>query len=144
MTSLRGAIGKPVILRETAEQVGDVHFFAVNAADRQVTALVVAKGRRSSVIDWAQIQSVGPDAVIVEGTREPTSDDDRAVSGALHPIEKRVLSDRGNELGTTADIEIDDGGSIQTLHVADQVVDGTRLRGVGSYAVVVTADPDEG
>jgi uncharacterized protein YrrD len=143
MTSLRAAIGKPVILRETAEQVGDVHFFAVDAANRRVIALVAAKGRSSLVVDWAQIQSVGPDAVIVEATREPRSDDDRAVSGALHPIEKRVLSDLGNERGNTTDVEIDDGGSIQNLHVADAVVEGKRLLGVGSYAVVITADPSE-
>ena len=144
MTSLRTATGKPVILRETAEQLGDVRFFAVDAAAHRVVAVVVAKGRSSVVIDWDQIQNVGPDAVIVDSSREPTADDERAVSGALSPLEKRVLSDRGNELGTTTDVEIDDGGSIQTLHVADQAVDGTRLRGVGSYAVVVTADPNEG
>jgi uncharacterized protein YrrD len=143
VTSLRAAIGKPVIHRETAEQVGDAHFFAVDPADHRVIALVVSQGRKTSVVPWAEIQSIGPDAVIVNESREPTADEDRAVSGALDPLDKRVLSDRGNEIGQASDAEVDDAGSIQNLHVAGGLIDGTRLRGVGSYAVVIEADPGE-
>ena len=143
MTLLRDAIGKPVILRETAEQLGTVRYFAIDAADARVTAVVVAAGRNARVIDWDQIENIGPDAVIVEASREPGSDDERAVSGALNPLEKRVLSDRGNELGQASDAAVDDDGAIEYVAVADEHVDGSRLRGLGSYALVVAADPAE-
>ncbi len=45
MTSLRDAVGKPAITRAGAEQVGDVRTFAVDAATRRVTILVLASGR---------------------------------------------------------------------------------------------------
>lgn len=143
MTSLREAIGKPVILRETAEKIGAVGSFAIDAATQRVTGLVVSAGRTSRVIDWAQIQSIGPDAVIVETSREPAADDERIVSGAANPLEKRVLSDLGNELGKVTDATVDDDGSIENLDVADHQLGGSRLKGVGSYAVVLAADPGE-
>jgi len=143
VTSLRDAIGKPVILRDTAEQLGAVQLFVVDAATRKVTAAAVSQGRSTDLVEWSQIESIGPDALIVDGSRETTKEDDRAVRGARHPLEKRVLSDRGNELGSVVDVEVDDSGTVQTVVIGDQHVDGARLVGVGSYAVVVTADPSE-
>jgi sporulation protein YlmC with PRC-barrel domain len=143
MTSLRHTVGKPAIARETAEQLGAVQHFVVDAGARRVQALAVSVGRGTQLVDWTQVQSIGPDAVIVDGSHEPTGDDDRAVRGDLHPLEKRVLSDRGNEIGTLDDVEIDDEGNVRTLVVGDEHVDGARLEGVGSYAVVIAADPSE-
>jgi sporulation protein YlmC with PRC-barrel domain len=143
MTSLRHAVGKPAIVRDTAEQLGKIQYFVIDADAQRVRALAVAVGRGTQLVDWAQVGSIGPDAVIVDGSREPSGDDDRAVSGALHPLEKRVLSDRGNEIGTLDDVEIDDAGSVRTMVVGDEHVDGGRLEGVGSYAVVIAADPGE-
>lgn len=143
MTSLRAAIGKPVIDRKTADQIGEAAFFAVNAADHRVIALVVSQGRTTSVVPWAEIQSIGPDAVIINASHEPTTDEDRVVSGALNPLDKRVLSDRGNEIGPATDADVDEAGAIQNLHVADRLIDGTRLRGVGSYTLVIEADAIE-
>jgi sporulation protein YlmC with PRC-barrel domain len=143
VTSLLGAVGKPVIDRDSAEQIGEVRFFAVDAPNRQVTGVAVVNGRRTSIVDWSAVQSVGPDAVIVGAARESTGDDERLTSGAAHPLGKRVLSDLGNELGQTTDAEIDDDGVIQVVNVGDDRIDGSRLRGVGSYAVVIAADPSE-
>lgn len=143
MTSLRHAVGKHAIVRDTAEQLGAIQYFVVDAGARRVQALAVSVGRKTQLVDWAQVESIGPDAVIVDGSHEPNGDDDRAVSGALHPLEKRVISDRGNEIGTIDDVEIDDDGSVRTLVVGDRHVDGARLEGVGSYAVVIAADPSE-
>jgi sporulation protein YlmC with PRC-barrel domain len=143
MTSLRAALGKPVIDRETAEQIGDAHFFAVVAKDRRVSSLVVSQGRKTLVVGWADIQSIGPDAVIVNASHEPSSDEDRLVSGSTNPLDKRVLSDRGNEVGQATDAEVDDSGSIESLQVGDAQIDGGRLRGIGSYSVVIEAEPGE-
>jgi uncharacterized protein YrrD len=143
MISLRDAVGKPTIMRDTAEQLGAVGFFVVDAESRRVSAFGVSVGRAIRLVDWSEIQSIGPDAVIIRGSREVTSDDDRAVSGALSPLGKRALSDRGNELGTVVDVEVDDDGGVESLAIDDDQVEGSRLEGVGSYAVVVAADPSE-
>jgi uncharacterized protein YrrD len=142
MTSLREAVGKPVIVHETAEQAGEVRAFAVDAAAHRVTTLVVASGRSARLVDWDEIESIGPDAIIVRSTRE-AADDDRLASGALHPLDKRVLSDAGNELGAVRDVTVDESGSIDAVDAGDASVSGSRLRGIGSYALVVTADPSE-
>lgn len=53
---------------------------------------------------------------------------------------KRVLTVAGDEIGSTGDVEFDSAtGEITHLHLKDQHVAGARLRGVGSYAVVVDA-----
>lgn len=141
MISLRDAVGKPVIRRETAEQDGVVRSFAIDAKQARVTTLVVAAGRSTRLVDWDDIESVGPDAVIVRNSRE--ADDDRIVSGVFDPLDKRVLSDAGNEIGTVSDVAVDDNGSIDSLETDATNVAARRLRGIGSYAVVVTAEPDE-
>ena len=143
MISLREAMGKPVIDRDTAEKAGDVRGFAIDAGRHCVTALLVTEGRSTSVVEWPQIQGIGPDAVIVTSVREPTTDEERLMSGALNPINKRVLSDLGNDLGEATDAEVDEHGVIQSLDVAGSQVSGQRVRAVGSYAVVVAADPSE-
>jgi uncharacterized protein YrrD len=144
MTSLRETVGRPAILRDTAEQVGEIKAFALEAQTRRVVALVLSAGRNARVVDWGQVRSIGPDAVIVDGSREPRDEDERAVAGATHPLDKRLLSDHGNELGQVEDATVDDDGTVLDLRAGDAVLSGDRLRGVGSYAVVVAAAPGEG
>lgn len=53
----------------------------------------------------------------------------------------RVLSTAGDELGTVTDVEFDGGsGSVTRLLLVENEIAGVRLRGIGSYAVVVTAE----
>ena len=49
MTSLRAAIGKPVIRRDDAEAVGNVSAFAVDGGAHRVTSVLVGSGRATSV-----------------------------------------------------------------------------------------------
>jgi sporulation protein YlmC with PRC-barrel domain len=143
VSSLRNAVGKPVILRSTAEQAGKIRAFAIDAASLRVTTLVLKAGRSARLVDWQQIESIGPDAIIIRDSREAVADDDRIVSGALDPLQKRVLSDAGNEIGAISDVTVDDDGSVGSLEIAGSPVAGTRLRGIGSYAVVIAAEPGE-
>jgi hypothetical protein len=136
-------MGKPVILRVSAESGGDVVGFAVDAPSRRVVSVLVRSGRATGLVDWSEVQSIGPDAVIARGVREPTDDDDRAISHALHPVDKRVLSDLGNDLGPAHDVTVDDDGTITSIELEHDSITGARLRGIGSYAVVVAADPSE-
>jgi sporulation protein YlmC with PRC-barrel domain len=56
-------------------------------------------------------------------------------------VGKRVLSTAGDELGMVDDVEFEPSSGAVTLLVLDHgEVAGVRLRGVGSDAVVVTAE----
>ena len=143
MISLRDVIGKPIIHHETAEQVGQVRSVAIDPSTRSAVAVVTAEGRSSRVIEWTDVHSIGPDAVIVDRVRDLRPDEDRLASGAQDPIKKRVLSDRGNEHGSVTDVIVDEAGLVQMIDIDGVSVDGTRLRGLGSYALVIEADATE-
>ena len=65
--------------------------------------------------------------------------EDRLALG-VRLIGHRVLDDHGRELGQVRDVEFDPAdGSVVTLMLKDAYVDGDRLLGIGSYAVVVRA-----
>ncbi|MFC7754785.1 PRC-barrel domain-containing protein [Tsukamurella soli] len=54
---------------------------------------------------------------------------------------KRLLDTNGDELGRVDDVEFDPrSGDVTALVLADGRVPGTRLVGIGSYAVVVQHD----
>ena len=143
MISIRDAVGKPVIHHETAEQVGQVRSIALDPTGRSAVAVVTTEGRSSRVVEWPDVHSIGPDAVIIDRVRDVRPDEDRLVSGAQDPLKKRVLSDRGNEHGSVNDVIVDESGLVQSIDVDGVSVDGTRLRGIGSYALVIEADAAE-
>ncbi len=139
MTWFSEAIGRQVISRDDAEAQGDLSSFVVEAKTGKVVALVIGSGRKASAYDWGQVTGFGPDAILVEGpaaSKEQTSD---AASGRNDPLGKRLLTVLGEEIGTVTDIEFDpDTAGLRSLRSsAGSVVDSERLRGVGSYAVVV-------
>ena len=143
MISIRDAVGKPVIHHETAEQSGRVRSIAIDPTNRMAIAVVTAEGRNSRVVEWTDVHSVGADAVIVNHVRDVGPDEDRLVSGSQDPLKKRVLSDRGNEQGSVIDVIVDDSGLVQSIDVDGVSIAGTRLRGIGSYALVIEADAAE-
>ena len=52
---------------------------------------------------------------------------------------KRLLTDDGTEIGTVDDIDFDPtGGAVKAVVTRGGPVAGDRLRGCGSYAVIVT------
>jgi sporulation protein YlmC with PRC-barrel domain len=54
-------------------------------------------------------------------------------------LKRRVLTEHGHPLGKVRDIEFDPAdGRVTSLLLKDSFVDGTRLLGIGKYAVVVT------
>ena len=143
MISLRDVVGKPIIHHETAEQAGQVRSIAIDPTRRSAVALVTAEGRASRVVEWTDVHSIGPDAVIINRVRDVQPDEDRLVSGAQDPLKKRVLSDRGNEHGAVTDVIVDESGLVQSIDVDGESFDGARLRGIGSYALVIEAEAAE-
>ena len=146
MTGLRATLGRPVVARDTAETVGDVQGAVVDVPSRRIVALQVGKGRKARLVDWASLSGVGPDAVVVlseSALRGPAGEREEGfVKGGLPLLGARVLTDRGDVIGSLDDVEFDEeSGSVDTLVAGEHQLAGTDLRAIGSYAVVVAGPP---
>ena len=145
--SFRSSYGRKVISRASANDVGSVGHLLVDAQQRRVVAVVVGRGKKAQLADWAQLSGFGPDAIMVtdEGAlRPPANDRERAATeGNLELIGKRALSDRGNELGQIDDVTFDaDTGVLEDLLIGDRRLPAGSLLGSGSYAAVLDEDQD--
>jgi uncharacterized protein YrrD len=143
-TRFTEVMGRPVLSRATAESLGEVKHLVVDVGQRRVTVLAVGKGRRSQLVDWEGLSGLGPDAVMVESearVREPADDRDKAaVAGKLDLLGQRVLTDRGFSAGTVTDVVFEaETGALTEVLTESGPVAANRLRGAGSYAVVVAS-----
>jgi sporulation protein YlmC with PRC-barrel domain len=141
------AVGRRVVSRASAEELGDLAHVVVDVPRRQVSSLVVGKGRKARLVDWDHVSGFGPDAVMVadeSGLHEPRDDHERAAArGKLELLGKRVLSDMGNDLGAARDVVFDPAsGAVETLMLAEREVPAASILGAGSFAVVVQAPAD--
>jgi sporulation protein YlmC with PRC-barrel domain len=128
---------RPVLDLASAQQIGRVDGFAVDAVNRRIHAVLVAKHDAGSVLRWADVQGFGPDAVTVSSPSAIGAPSD-PLDGAGDLRGSRVLSDRGFDLGTVADVEFDPAtGQVLEVVLGDRSIPGGDLRGYGSYAVVV-------
>jgi len=144
MNTFGDAQGIPVLSKATAEEIGEVKHFVVE--NGRVHALHVEGGKHGRLVGWRDV-AFGDDAIVVENAdvlRDANDDREaRAMRGELVLMGKRVLSDVGDELGDLSDVTFEpDDGTIISMLVNGDVIDGERLVGVGSYAVVVRANRD--
>lgn len=146
---LRSA-GRKVISRASAKELGAVSRLLVDVNQRRIAAVVIGRGKKAYLVEWAQLSGFGPDAVMVvdEGALRPAADDREAaaVAGRLELVGKRVLSERGNELGQVDDVTFDaHTGALEDLLLGEFHVPAGSLLGSGSYAVVVdkSQEPSE-
>jgi sporulation protein YlmC with PRC-barrel domain len=140
--SFKRSAGRKVLSRSSAQELGAVSHLLVDAQQRRIAAVVIGRGKKARLVDWAQLSGFGPDAVMVvdEGALRPPADDrERAASeGKLELVGKRALSERGNELGELDDVTFDaDTGVLEELVVGDRSVLAGSLLGSGSYAAVL-------
>ena len=145
--SFRNSAGRKVISRANATELGAVTHLLVDAQRRQVVAVVIGRGKRARLVEWAQLSGFGPDAVMVgdeAALRPPVDDRERAgAEGRLELVGKRVLTEHGNELGTLDDVTFDpDTGALHDLLIGDRPVPASALLGSGSYAVVLDASSE--
>lgn len=144
MTLFSEAKGRQVVSTSTADTVGKVHELVVDPATRTVLALELKKTASGDTLRYTDITAFGEDAVTVAGADAITEagEDVAALLGKDHHLlGKRVLSSAGDELGKVTDIEFSaESGRVTALHLDGSQVAGQRLLGVGSYAVVVTAE----
>ncbi len=142
--SFRRAAGRKVISRTSARNVGAVDHLLVDAEQRRIAAVIVGRGNKAQLVDWAELSGFGPDAVMVDdegALRSPVDDNERAgTDGKLELVGKRVLTERGNELGTLDDVTFDPAtGAVEMLRIGDREVPARSLLGGGPYAVVLDA-----
>ncbi len=140
--SFRASMGRKVVSRASAKELGAVGRLLVDAEQRQISAVVIGRGKRARLVEWSQLSGFGPDAVMVvdEGAlRSPTDDRERdGIDGKLDLLGKRTLSERGNELGKIDDVTFDTGtGRLEDLVIGDRRIPAGALLGSGSYAVVL-------
>lgn len=133
---------RDVVATADAETLGRVGDFVVDPEGQCISALRLDKVKGDArFVSWQDLSSFGQDVVTIpsvdllraaEGPREEKAGKDFGVLG------KRVLTDSGRELGKVTDVEFDPAtGRVTTLLTEREQVAGDRLRGVGSYAVVV-------
>lgn len=135
------ASGRKVVSTSTADTVGKINEFLVDPRTRQVVGLHLKKTSDGDTLRWPDIASFGVDAVTVTGAdRIVAADEELAkLTGKAHRIlGKRVLCTTGDEIGTVQDVDFDpSSGTITALALDTGSVEGERLIGIGSYAVVV-------
>lgn len=136
----------PVYSKTSADEIGTVIRWIVDAADGRIRALhVTGRRRKAQVVDWADVVGFGPDAVVVsdeQRLREPQDDYERRITaGKLELQGRRVLTDRGYEIGALVDVEFDEGtGGVATAHTDRAAVRGDGMIVIGDYAMVVAHD----
>lgn len=135
------ALRRPVMSISSATSLGTVSGFVVDVKKPQVVALQLTG--TDQVVNWNRVEGFGPDAVTVADDEAPGEQHGRvqALSDQRFALmDKRVLDDAGNETGTVQDVDFDpDSGRVVALITSTGSIDGDRLLGCGSYAVMVRA-----
>ncbi len=67
--SFQSSAGRKVVSRSSAKELGSVSHLIVDARQRRVVAVVIGRGKKAQLIDWAQLSGFGPDAVMVGDER---------------------------------------------------------------------------
>lgn len=136
------AEGMAVVSTATAKTVAKVDRLLVDPQTRRVAGLVLKKVEgEGEAIAWEDLRAFGRDVVTVDGVErvgplegrlEELADKHRRLVG------KRLLEESGTELGEVKEVEFDPAtGEVTALLTKTDEVAGSRLLGVGSYAVVV-------
>lgn len=143
MTTFREAARLPVVVTSSAETAGTVQGFVVELPQRQIRSIYLG-GKKGSAkfVSWEDISSFGADAVMIAGPekiREGADElEERTADGSLDILDKRILTEIGDEYGKVDDVEFDAAtGRIECFTAADNRIAGDRVVGIGSYAVVI-------
>ncbi|MEU0004255.1 hypothetical protein ABZ079_08115 [Streptomyces sp. NPDC006314] len=135
------ALGLQAITADDAVSVGKVADLTIDAHNAAIAAVRLSGASGpTKALAWSAVEAVGPDALIVR-SRLTAEQEQVGVPAHHQALGSRVLTEHGVEHGTVKDIAFDPGsGRILTLYTALGDIDGARLLGLGSYAVVVRAE----
>lgn len=138
--------GRGVVASGTAESIGSVKGFVLDARGRQIESIHIdGHGKKSAVLAWTDVTAFGADAVMATSGAEPSVIDDdhqkAAVKGSVTMIGTRVLTVDGRQIGTVTDVEFDTtSGAVVRVTTDHGPIEPERLRSLGSYALVVDVD----
>lgn len=144
--SLAELEGRRVIAADDATEIGHAKHLVLSSDARRVEAMHVAgKRKHAELVDWADITSVGSDAVMVRSataSREPSSDTDADfVRENVTIIGSSVLDTEGYEIATVTDLEFDaESGEVLSVTTSNGRIGSDRLRSIGTFALVVDAE----
>lgn len=142
-TSLNDVQLRPVLDLTTATTIGQVEGAVIDYPNQAVSALVVGKtGDNRSILPFADLHSLGADAVTIDGTdalRLPhTTIEERTADGTYSPVGKRALTELGLDVGVVTDAVIDaETGAFVGLVVGEQAVEAALVMAVGDHAAVI-------
>ena len=141
-----GDIAKhPVVDLSTATTVGQLGQAVVDGGSRRVVGFTLRKATPSGDwLAWERLSAFGPDAATVadpSAVAEPGERERALLDATRSMLKRRVLTERGEELGPLVDVEFDPAsGALTQLLLGDgSTLPAERLLGVGRYATVVTA-----
>ena len=135
--------GRGVVASDSAESIGSVKGFVLDARGRKIEAIHVdGHGKNATVLAWSAVKAFGADAVMATTGADPSTIDNEhqkaAVKGVVTMLGTRVLTVDGREVGTVTDVEFDTDSGVVVSVVTDQgPIEPDRLRSLGSYALVV-------
>ncbi|MGH3931969.1 MAG: PRC-barrel domain-containing protein [Pseudonocardiaceae bacterium] len=133
-----------VVNTVSATRVARVDGFVVRPGPARVALLLLGKvSGAATMVAWEDLQGFGPDAVTVadDAVLRPARDalEQRAEDKELEILGKRILTERGMDVGTVTDVDFDpETGAVITLITTAETIAGGRLIGLGGYAVVVS------
>lgn len=137
--------GRRVIASDSAESIGTVKGFVLDAAGRQIESVHIdGRGKNAHLVAWSTLSSFGADAVMVPSEADRTTVDDghqkAAVKGNVAMVGSRVLTSDGLEVGVVDDVDFDtETGAIVRVITDHGPIEASRVRSLGSYALVVDA-----
>jgi sporulation protein YlmC with PRC-barrel domain len=134
--------GHPVMDTSTATSIGRIAAPVVDPVAQRVVAFRVKRSKGpGDVLLWDSIAGMGPDAITVGSADrliDPPEELQARTGKKLDLIGRLVLTEHGHALGVVKDLEFDPAsGAVTSVLLKDRHVDGARLLGIGSYAVVV-------
>jgi len=135
--------GRSVIASDSAESIGTVKGFVLDAAGRRIEAVHVdGRGKHAHVVEWSTITAFGTDAVMVPSDSDRITVDGEhqksAVKGNVTMIGSRVLTVEGRNVGVVDDVEFDtETGAVVRVLTDHEPIDAVIVRSLGSYAVIV-------
>lgn len=130
---------RPIVATSTADTVGRVDGYAIEAGPARIVAVRVGKAD-GEMLPWDDLTAFGGDAITVAAPEKvrASSGDDRGEDFDL--LGKPALAETGAGLGTVTDAEFDPDSGIVTAVLTDTGrYDGSDLIGLGTYAAVFTA-----
>ncbi|HUR76070.1 MAG TPA: PRC-barrel domain-containing protein [Sporichthya sp.] len=135
------ARNRPVVSTGSAETVGRVEGFLIEAEAARITGLRVQADGSSTVLPWDKVAAFGPDAITVTGAdvlREPMDQaEQRRIDPELDPIGKPAIEETGNNLGTVSDVDFDPAtGALRAVITEVYELPADKLMGLGTYAMV--------